>query len=161
MTWILVNALDNNVAHVLNYRWKYEKKKGKKLRKTEKEHPESMFIRRIHFKVYIMQNNGEVLAYLSKLKMRYGELVQLFAIDELNLRDMPESVMHVAKYLATRPRQSVREAVKNTPEVNYSIKELRECKIEYSKNLRRKPYTLQEIRALREKMAGVLDEPEK
>lgn len=161
MTWILVNALDNNVAHVLNDRWKYEKKKEKEIRKTGKGPAETMFLRRIHFKVYIMQNNGEVLAYLSKLKMRYGGLIQLFAIDELNLRDIPEPVIHVAKYLATRPRQSVREAVKNTPEVNYSIKELRECKIEYFKNLRRKPYTLQEIRALREKMAGVLDEAEK
>ena len=161
MTWILVNALDNNVARLLDNRWKYEKKQEKEMRKTRKGHPESMFLRRIHFKVYIMQNNGEVLAYLSKLKMRYGELIQLFAIDELNLRDMPEPVIHVAKYVATRPRQSIRQAVKNTPEVNYSIKELRKCKIEYFKNLRRKPYTLQEIRALREEMAGVLDEAEK
>lgn len=157
MTWILVNALNNGVARALHDQWKREQKKVSKKSILK----EKLFVRRIHFKTYIMHNNGEVLAYLAKLKMLYGELVQLYIIDTLDLKDMPEEVVRVAKYLTTRPKKSVEVAVKNTPEVNYNMEVLRKCRIEYSKNLKRRPYTLQEIRALSEQMVGALKEAEK
>ncbi len=80
MVWIMIHALNKNASTRIN---DYCQRNPEKL------------IAKLHYKILLMKNDGEVLAYLVKLKKVYGEWIELFAIQPLELFSLPEKVLKV------------------------------------------------------------------
>jgi hypothetical protein len=83
-------------------------------------------------RVYFLRNNGEALAYLTKLKARNGGWVELYTVEPLEFFAIPEAAKRVGKYLAQHPRTSIKNAIAHTPGVK-NLEELKECKIKYER----------------------------
>ena len=100
-------------------------------RRLYKRHSE-LFISKLDNKLYLLKNSGEALAYATKLMLRYKGFVDLFAVEQLNLRDIPEKIRRVAEWMETQPEIGLKKAIKHT-EIQ-DLKELRKIKLQYYKS---------------------------
>ena len=105
------------------------------LRKWYDRHRE-LFVARINSKVFLLKNTGEALVYATKLMLRYKGFVELFIVDNLTLRDIPEKVRRVAEWMENQPEIGLKKAIKRT-EIQ-DLEELRKIKLRYYKSLSRK-----------------------
>jgi len=96
-----------------------------------RRHPE-FFVSRLDKKVFLLRNTGEVLAYATKLMLKYKGFVDLFVVDSLSLRDIPDKVRRVAEWMENQPEIGLTKAIKHT-EIR-DLKELREIKLQYYKS---------------------------
>ncbi len=114
MVWIMIHALNKNASTRIN---DYCQRNPEKL------------IAKLHYKILLMKNDGEVLAYLVKLKKVYGEWIELFAIQPLELFSLPEKVLKVGEYMAEHKLGvTPKIAIKHIKEIN-DLEELQKCQI--------------------------------
>ncbi len=118
MVWILINTLNKNSSQLIN---EYCKRNPEKL------------IAKLHYKVLILKNDGEVLAYLVKLKKRFGDWVELYVIQPLELFAIPEKIVRVGEYMANHKLGVTTEyAIRHIPEIE-DLEELKKCQIKFER----------------------------
>ena len=117
MSWIMVHSLKNEI--------------GKDINEFCKRNPD-LLISRLNHNLYMLKNNGEVLTYLTKRKIRDKEWLELYAIEPLELFSMPEKVKKVGEYLANHPQTTTEKAIKHIPDIK-DIKELKKCQIKFER----------------------------
>ena len=117
MPFLLIYATDKSAIDVL--------------RLFHKNHPD-LFVSKLDNKLYLLKNNGEALTYATKLMLRYKGFVDLFVVNHLSLRDIPEKIRRVAEWMETQPEIGLKKAIKHT-EIQ-DLKELRKIKLQYYKS---------------------------
>ena len=121
MTFIMLYATERNAL--------------KTVRNWYKRHPE-FFVGRFGNKVFLLRNTGEILAYATKLMLKHKGFVELFVVEQLDLRDIPEKVRRVAEWMENQPEIGLKKAIKHT-EIQ-DLNELRQIKLHYYKSLNEK-----------------------
>jgi len=103
----------------------------KTVRNWHKRHPE-FFVTQLDKKVFLLRNTGEILTYATKLMLQHKGFVDLFVVDSLSLRDIPEKIRRVAEWMENQPEIGLKKAIRHT-EIR-DLKELREIKLQYYKS---------------------------
>ena len=107
----------------------------KTVRNWYRRHPE-FFVGQLDNKVFLLKNTGEILAYATKLMLKYKGFVDLFVIETISLRDIPENVRRVAEWMETRPRIGLKRALEKLG--IHNLKELQKEKLQYYKSSSKK-----------------------
>lgn len=66
---------------------------------------QNYFIRKLERGIYLVSANGEILAFLWALKMRYGTDLDVFAATPLHEWNVPETIKKAAQYLNAEKRK--------------------------------------------------------
>lgn len=80
-------------------------------------------------KVFLMANNGEALAYATRLMIKHKGWVEVFIVEPLTLENIPKPVRRVAEWKAERPSA-------NYPTKENTLKKLGLPSMEELKDLR-------------------------
>ena len=117
MVWILVHSLKKEISGNID--------------DFASRNPD-LLISKLNYNLYILKNNGEVLTYLTKRKIRDKEWLELYVIAPLELFSMPGKVKKIGEYLANHPRTTIDKAITHIPDIE-DIKELKKCQIKFER----------------------------
>ena len=115
MPFILVYATDKQAVN--------------KLRLHKRHNPE-LHIAQFSGKLFLMVNNGEALAYATKLMLEHKGWVEIFIVEPLTLSHIPETVRKVAEWRVEKPLARYPKREKTLAKLGLpSIKELRNVRL--------------------------------
>ncbi len=83
MTWIMAYALSNKMANAVQ---KYLKRN------------KDVVVAQINWQIWFLKNDGEVLAFLSKLKKEDADHVEFYAVDPISPDSLPKEIKAVVEY---------------------------------------------------------------
>ncbi|MBU4502265.1 MAG: hypothetical protein KKA79_06720 [Nanoarchaeota archaeon] len=117
MVWIMAYALSNKMAGAVQ--------------KFLTSHPD-VVVAQINWQIWFLKNNGDVLAFLSKLKKEDSEHVEFYAIDPLSPDSLPEKIKIVVDY-AIKNSCDVTEAVEKLQSKIGNMEDWKLCRIRYER----------------------------
>jgi hypothetical protein len=117
MTWIMAYALSNKMANTVQT--------------FLNSHPE-VVVAKINWQLWFLKNNGEVLAFLSKLKKENSEHMEFYVIDPLSPDLLPEKIKLVVDY-AIKNKCDIADAVEKLQSEIENLEDLRTCQIKYER----------------------------
>lgn len=123
----------------------------------KKSNPD-LYVAQLGGKLFLMINNGEALAYATKLMLKHKGWVEIFIVEPLTLDNIPETIRRVAEWKVGKPRARYPKREKVLQKLNLpSIEELRNVRLNLllgsnaksSESLKEQDLTRQQRHALR------------
>lgn len=103
-----------------------------KLRMHRKSNPD-LHVAQFSGKLFLMVNNGEALAYATKLMLKHKGWVEIFIVEPLTLINIPKTIRRVAEWKVGKPRARYPKRDKVLEKLNLpSMEELRNIRLNLS-----------------------------
>ena len=101
----------------------------KQLQMHKRRNP-ALHVAQFSGKLFLMVNNGEALAYATKLMLRHKGWVEIFILEPLTLSHIPEPVRRAAEWKVEKPLARYPKLEKTLAKLGLpSIKELRSVRL--------------------------------
>lgn len=117
MTWIMAYALSNKMVN--------------EVQKYLNKNPD-VVIAQINWQIWFLKNDGEALAFLSKLKREDNDHMEFYSIEPISPESLPETIKAVVDY-ALKNSCDVTEAAEQLEEAIGGKEQLKQCRIKYER----------------------------